>query len=191
MITKSLELSDAEKRMKVKRQLANYEREQADLEHINRLHKMELEQKREMQRLADAAQAEAKERSMIEARTKAEADMQKVLDSIHTAKLERDKLTDAAAIETEKKLAEIEKAKQDAYAGMVKEIMGAISEDLVAAMTSKSNNEMLVAVSEAMAPWAMAEGESVPNTVNKILRGTPLEGLLEGALTGAVIPDEE
>lgn len=191
MITKSLELSDAEKRMKVKRQLANYEREQADLEHKNRLHKMELEQKREMQRLADAAQAEAKERTMIDARTKAEADMQKVLDSIHAAKLERDKLTDAAAIETEKKLAEIEKAKQDAYAGMVKEIMGAISEDLVAAMTSKSNNEMLVAVSEAMAPWAMAEGESVPNTVNKILRGTPLEGLLEGALTGAVIPDEE
>ena len=69
--------------------------------------------------------------------------------------------------------------------------MGAISEDLVAAMTSKSNNEMLVAVSEAMAPWAMAEGESVPNTVNKILRGTPLEGLLEGALTGAVMSDEE
>ena len=70
-----------------------------------------------------------------------------------------------------------------AYAEMVKSIMESISEDLVAAMSSKSNNDMLVAVSEAIAPWAMAKGESVPNTVNMVLRGTPLEGILNDALT--------
>lgn len=183
MIARSLELSDAEKAMKVQKQLAAYEKEKIELEHANRTHRIQLEQKRKLEEITNIIQREEKERAATQAKVQAEADMQKLLDTIKSAELERAKQADEVAIETEKKLAEIEKAKQDAYAGMVKEIMGSISEDLVAAMSSKSNNDMLVAVSEAIAPWSMAKGESVPNTVNMVLRGTPLEGLLDKALT--------
>jgi hypothetical protein len=49
----------------------------------------------------------------------------------------------------------------------------------VAAMTTKSNEDMLSAVTEAMAPYAIAKGESIAQTVNTLLRGTSLEGILE------------
>ena len=189
MIAKGLELSDAEKAMKVEKQLAAYEKEKIELAHKNELHKMELEKVRQLEKIATEAKLAAEERAAEEAKVQAKSDMQKVLDAIHKAELDRNKLTDAAAIETEQKLAEVEKAKQEAYAATVKSIMESISDDLVAAMTSKSNNEMLVAVSEAMAPWAIANDESVPNTVNKILRGTPMEGLLEKAMTFGKIED--
>ena len=189
MIAKGLELSDAEKAMKVEKQLAAYEKEKIELAHKNELHKMELEKVRQLEKIATEAKLAAEERAAEEARVQAKSDMQKVLDAIHKAELDRNKLTDAAAIETEQKLAEVEKAKQEAYAATVKSIMESISDDLVAAMTSKSNNDMLVAVSEAMAPWAIANDESVPNTVNKILRGTPMEGLLEKAMTIGKIED--
>ena len=57
--------------------------------------------------------------------------------------------------------------------------MDSISEDLVAAMASKSNNDMTVAIAQAIAPYALAgNGESVSDVVNKLLRGTPLEQLV-------------
>ena len=45
MITKCLELSDAERKMEVKTKLAEYERKQIDLVNANKLHKLELEKK--------------------------------------------------------------------------------------------------------------------------------------------------
>lgn len=95
------------------------------------------------------------------------------------AELERAKKADAARIETEKQLAAIEKAKQDAYAATVASIMESISPDLIAAMTSKSNAAMLETVTASMAPVAIAKGESVADVTNKLLRGTSLEGVLE------------
>ena len=58
--------------------------------------------------------------------------------------------------------------------------MNAISPDLVAAMNSKSNADMTVAISEAMAPYALAKNESVAEVVNKLLRGTSLEDTING-----------
>jgi hypothetical protein len=47
-------------------------------------------------------------------------------------------------------------------------------------MNSKSNADMTVAISEALAPYALAKGESVSDVVNKLLRGTSLEDVLNG-----------
>ena len=46
-------------------------------------------------------------------------------------------------------------------------------------MTGRSNNDMLVAVSNAIAPYALAKNESVSEVVNQLLRGTSLEGLIK------------
>ena len=74
---------------------------------------------------------------------------------------------------------QIEKAKQTAYADTIARIMSSISDDLVAAMSSKSNNDMTVAIAQAIAPYALAgNNESVSDVVNKLLRGTPLEQLV-------------
>ena len=105
--------------------------------------------------------------------------MQKLLDQIQAAKLERDKKADAARIETERQLAEIEKTKQDAYAATVANIMKSVSPQLVAAMTANANADMMKAVSHGVSPYAIANGESIADTVNKLMRGTTLESVLD------------
>ena len=58
--------------------------------------------------------------------------------------------------------------------------MGAISEDLVAALTTSSRDAMTAKVAESLAPYALANrDESVSDVVNKLLRGTTLEDTLK------------
>ena len=179
MISKSLELSNAEKQMQVKTKLAEYEKKQIDLDNDNKLHKLELNLNYELAQLEKEASVNEERRAMNEAKIQAEADLQKVMDAIHDAKLERAKKDDEAKIETEKKLAEIDKARQEAYAATVKTIMESIDEELIAALTSNANANMLETVTEAMAPYAIANGESVAEVTNKLLRGTTLEGVID------------
>ena len=179
MISKCLELSDAQKRAEVQTKLAEYEKKEIELRHANKVHKFDLEQEFMIAKMAADAERDAEVRAQKEAAAQAEADLQKVLDTIEAAKLERAKKADDAKIETEKKLAEIEKSRQTAYAETVKTIMESISEDLVAALTANANADMLETVTEAMAPYAIANGESVADVTNKLLRGTTLEGVID------------
>ena len=179
MITKTLELSDAAKKMEVVTQLADFEKQETELKHKNEIYRLELNQTLEKSKLDASAEIAAKKRAQEEAVKQAEADMQKLLDQIQAAKLERDKKEDAARIETEKQLVAIEREKHDAYAATVAKIMESVSPQLVAAMTSKANADTLKAVSQGMSPYAIANGESVADTVNKLMRGTTLESVLE------------
>ena len=188
MITKCLELSDAERKMEVKTKLAEYERKQIDLVNANKLHKLELEKKAELAELAKEAKIAAEEKAMQQATKQAEADLQKVLDAIQAAELARNKKADEAAIETEKQLAEIEKARQEAYAATVKTIMESVDESLVAALTANANADMLAAVTKSVAPYAMAKGETVADFTNTLLRGTTLEGVVD-SLTKMKVED--
>ena len=179
MVQKALELSEAEKKMKVVTQLAEYEKKEAELRHQNKMYQIELNKKAELEALKTKAEIEAKKRAEVEATKQAEADLQKVIDAIEAAKLERDKLADAARIETENKLVEIEKAKQESYAKTVKEIMESISPDLVAAMNAQSDAKMMETIGRSVSPYAIANGESIAVTVDRLLRGTGLEDTLK------------
>ena len=118
-------------------------------------------------------------RAMNEAELKAKQDMQEILTAIKDAELARDKALKEAEIAHAKELAEIEKDKQKAYADTVEQMVKAISPDLVAALTTSANADLLTTGMQSMSPYAIANGESVSDTVNKLLRGTPLEGMLE------------
>ena len=78
----------------------------------------------------------------------------------------------------QKAQAELEVAKQNAYTTNVEKIMASIAPELIAAMTSTSNAQLMETVAKAMSPVAMARGESVAETTNLLLRGTPLEGMI-------------
>lgn len=183
MISKTLELSNAAKKMEVVTKLAEYERKENELTHENQIKALELKQKYEMEKLIAESTIAEQKRAEAEAAKQAEADLQKVIDAIEAAKLERAKKTDAAKIETEEKLAAIDKAKQDAYAATVAHIMESISPDLIAAMTSKANADMLETATKAVSPYVLAgAGESVSDVTNKLLRGTSLEGVIDGLM---------
>ena len=180
MITQSLKLSDAEKRVTVAEQLAAAEKKEQELRTQQLLNKMELQREEAMRKLQ--IQAEVNRQQEIEdlAKKQAESDMQVVIDAIHEASLARKEKDYAQDLDYKKNLAALEQAKQQAYANTISSIMMSIGPDLVAAMNSKSNADMTVAISEALAPYALAKGESVSDVVNKLLRGTSLEDVLNG-----------
>ena len=179
MITQSLKLSDAEKRVAVAEQLAIAEQKEQELRSQQLINKMELQREEALRKLEIQAEVNRKQDAEKQAEKQAEKDMQVLIDAIHDASLARKDKDHAQTVAHQRELAAIEAAKQTAYAETVAKIMGSISEDLVAAMASKSNNDMTVAIAQAIAPYALAgNGESVSDVVNKLLRGTPLEQLV-------------
>lgn len=178
MVEKSLELADAEAKMKVVTALADVAKKEAELDNANALYRLELQQKLTEEKLAKEEEIRVKQRAAHEAEKKAEADLQEVLDKIQAAKLERDKKEHEARVAREKALAKIKEDEQKAYAETVKSIMSSISPDLVAALSTKANADLLETATKNMSPYAIAKGESVSEVVDKLMRGTTLEGVL-------------
>ena len=173
-------MSDAEKRVAVAEQLAEAEQKEQELRTQRVLNKMALQREEAIAKYELQADIARREETEQYAQKQAEKDLQVVIDAIHDASLARKDKDYAQDIEYKKQLSDLEQAKQKAYAETVAKIMNAISPDLVAAMNSKSNADMTVAISEAMAPYALAKNESVAEVVNKLLRGTSLEDTING-----------
>lgn len=178
MIQKTLELSDAAARMEVITKLSEVDRKKAELKNENALYAAALEQKVEEDRLAKEEIICEKVRAAEVAAIQAKQDMQEVLAAIQTAEVARTKEKNELQIAHAKELAAIEEAKQKAYAETVKKIMDSVSPDLVAALSAKANAQLLTDATKSMSPYAIANGESVADTVNKLMRGTSLEGVL-------------
>ena len=180
MLTQSLKLSDAEKRVEVAEKLADAERKEQELRNEALLNKLDLQEKEALRKLEIQTEIARQTEANKLAEKQAEVDMQVLYDTIHNANLERTKLEKANELAHQRELAEIEKNRNEAYAATVKTIMESISEDLVAAMSSKSNNEMTIAIAQALSPYALASGESVTDVVNGLLRDTKLEDVIKG-----------
>ena len=179
MISKMLELSDATRKAEVTKKLAEYEREEAELTHKNKMYILELNQKATEEKMKNEAEIAAMKRAEEAATTQAKADMQIVLDAIHAAQLARDRKADDEKINTEKQLADIEKAKGDAYAKQIVEMLNAIQPGLIEAMQGQTNAALTNGIANALAPAALAKGESVSAAMTRMLKGTPMETIIE------------
>ena len=179
MIQKTLDLSDATRKAEMVEKLAEYERRESDLAYETKMHALELNQKAEEERLKNSADIAAMKRAEETAAAQAKADMQAIYDAIQKAQLARDRAADDQKIETEKQLAAIEEAKQKAYAETVAKMFAAISPDLVAALESKANAQVMTGLGQAIAPYALAKNESAAEAINTLLRGTSLEKTLK------------
>ena len=118
-------------------------------------------------------------RAAAEAENKAKADMQEVLAAINDATIAREKAQRDAEIEYQKSLAKIEEDKQKAYAATVVEMLGAIQPGLIEAINANTQSELVTGIGSAISPYAMANGESVADTVSTLLRGSKLEDALK------------
>lgn len=81
--------------------------------------------------------------------------------------------------EMKQRTTELELAKQAATAKAVQEIMSSVSPDLIAAIETSSNRDMLSTVSKSIAPYAMARDTNVADFVNTLLKGTSLENVID------------
>jgi hypothetical protein len=105
--------------------------------------------------------------------------MQKMLDTINTAEIARTKAKTDAELDRQKVLANIEAERQKAYAESVKDIMASIEPGLIEALNAHANADMMTGLGQSIAPYAMANGESVADAINKIVRGTTMESVLK------------
>ena len=179
LIEKSLELADADAKMKVVQALAKVEKEEADLAAANKLYKLELDQKFKEETFAKEEVMKEKIRQADAAANKAKADMQEVLAAINEAQIAREKAKHEAEIAHAKELAAIEEEKQAAYAKTVVEMLGAIQPGLIEAIQGQTNADLANGIASSVAPYAIAGGHDISEVVAQMLRGTTVEDVLK------------
>ena len=195
MIRKTLELADAEREAEIAEALTVAEQKKQELRTTILLNKMDLQQKEAEHKLEIQAQIARQQEAEELAKKQAEKDMQPMLDAINEANIKRQNATHAATLEREaaelaqredheKALADIEAAKQAAYADTIKQIMGSITPDLIAALEVGGKCDLMGALTEHMSPYAIANGESVVETTDRLLRGMPIDASIQNILDG-------
>ena len=195
MIRKTLELADAEREAEIAEALTVAEQKKQELRTTILLNKMDLQQKEAEHKLEIQAQIARQQEAEELAKKQAEKDMQPMLDAIAAASINRKNAEHEAAMNREaaehlvtqnheKALADIEAAKQNAYAETIKQIMGSITPDLIAALEMGGKCDLMSALTEHMSPYAIANGESVVETTDRLLRGMPIDASIQTILDG-------
>ena len=179
MIAKSLELSDAERRITVITKLAEAEQKEQELRSQQILNKLELQRTETMTKLDMQSEANRKKEAEQQAIKQAECDMSVLTDALHDAKLAREKKETDAEITHKQALAAIEKAKQEAYADTVKKVMNSIQPGLIEALMANGNTNLMKTIADGVAPYALANNESSADVVDRLMRGTTLEGIIK------------
>lgn len=176
IVKKSLQLSAADKRVQVAEKLTIAENKENALKSQKMINKMNLQREEALRTLEIQTEVNRKKEAEEQAAKQAEKDLQVVYDAIADAKRNRQAKDNDQELANKEALLELEKAKQKAYADTVVSIMNAVSPDLVAALTSNANSDMVSALEHAVAPYAIAQGEeSVADVVARLTKGLPIE----------------
>lgn len=178
MVEKSLELSDAEARVKVAEALFDAEKKENELASTKLINRMNLQGEEARRKLEIQAEVNRKQEAEKQAAKQAEKDMQILIDAIHEAEMTRKQKETDANIAEKQALADIEKAKQEAYAKTVADVMKSIQPDLVAAIQAQSDSKVFNSIATGIAPYAIGNGESAAEFVDRLLHGTTLEGIV-------------
>jgi len=183
IVAKSLELSAANKEIAVVKELEKIENQKIDLEYQRSMHKIDVTNKTEVEKLEKQEKIRTMKSTFDQNVLEAEKALQPIKDAIKKAKLDRDKMESDQTLAWQKEHEKLESDRLKGYTDAVKRVVDSISPDLIAAMTTSSNADMLKEVATAISPYALANGnESVSDVVNRLLRGTPLEGIISQAL---------
>lgn len=184
-IRKSIEMADAEQRIKLNTAIAEADAKIAEINYESKKKRLDLDSDIEQKRIAlETARKDAEHKQEI-ADLKAEQDQQKLLDSIKDAEMARDKKEHDAEVAYRKQLSEIINERNQAYADAFVTMMTAISPQLSASIEQLGNHALFAEVAQKMSPLAIVNGTSIADESNKLLKGTALEGLLEKFLTNA------
>lgn len=177
-VKKNMELAAAEKRIEITKKLSIAEEEENKLLTQQLINKMSLQREEALKKVALQAEVNRAKEEERKIANEAEKDIQPLIEAVHAAKLQRDKDERQAEIDYQLELAKIQSYKQEQYAQAVAKALKGIEPGLIEALTSKANAQMLDSVSKGLAPYAMAQGESVSDFINTLLRGTTLENVL-------------
>ena len=189
-VRKNLELASANKQAEVAKAMSVAEKAMMALESEKLRNKMALQEAEATQKLEIQAKINRQNEAEKLAAKQAEKDMQALIDVIAESSRARkeaefqqtmahEKQEQAQNVAHERELADIEKAKNEAYAQTVATIMGSISEDLIAAITVGGKTQLAEVVAEHLSPYAIANNEGVVETTNRLMRGLGFDEALD------------
>ena len=185
-VRKNLELASANKQAEVAKAMSVAEKAMMALESEKLRNKMALQEVEATQKLEIQAKINRQNEAEKLAAKQAEKDMQALIDVIAESSRARkeaefqqtmahEKQEQAQNVAHERELADIEKAKNEAYAATVATIMGSISEDLIAAISAGSKSALTAEMVKNVGPYALAKNENVVDVTQKLLNGLPFD----------------
>lgn len=179
VVTRSLELSSAQKTFELTKQIEEYKRKTEELEKQQKLAavaaKLEVETaKKESERLL-AEMDTLKSRALHEAQLA----QQEIINKIHENQLNRTKAEKEFDMSMKEAEANLKKDSQKAYAEQVAHIMESVTPELVEAMQFRSNAELMSSLTANLGIQAISENIGVADVANKLLRGTSMEEVLQ------------
>ncbi len=124
----------------------------------------------------EAQKAKDEEKSR---QTQVEKDIQGLKDAIFQAEQARKEQERKAELAHKQALLELEAKRETEAATNMSLVLNAIGPELAAALNNENNQEVVKAISQAIAPYAIANGTSVSDAVSTLLRGTTLEQVLK------------
>ena len=153
-----------------------------------------IEQQKIEQEIALANLQQSKEKTRLKAEQE-NAELSSVIAEITQTIKEKNEKNQIALREEERNNQISSQIKlQHGYANAIKEIITAISPELTAALTARANADILSEATRNMSAYSIANGESVADTINTLLRGTTLESALKAmkeAKEGTLILNSE
>lgn len=178
ILTKTLDLEAARQSSEIEKELVELNKQKLQLK--KELEELKINQAYELEAKEFKAKSEAKaEADAEEKRAKqAEADLQGLRNTIFEAEEARLKVRRDAELIHKEKMNNLDMEKENAAAEAMVKVLNAIGPDLAAAMNSANNQEIVAAIASAIAPYAVAKGESVSEAVNTLVRGTTIEEVL-------------
>lgn len=191
IVEKAVELADAAAQLEAEQKLASITSARTKLAYENELYEAKMRHEVEVDKLAKREDIRSKERLAEQAEREQEKSIQATLDAIQASKIAREKekadatnLARRGAYEVEEahaeKMAGIDKAKRESFAEAIKSVIASVGPDLAKALSDKANADLLTTATKNMSPYAIANGASVADTVDKLMRGTTLEGVIGG-----------
>lgn len=182
VVSRALELAAAESSAAVEQQIIALNREKVRLAEEYAQFKAEKEAETQLKELEfQALQQKAKNEEASRQATAAKA-LEELTSEVEAVKRENRRADYQLALENRQKTYDIDAKREAASAQAMKELLSAIGPDLAAAMNDTNNKDIVEAIAKSVSPYAIAEGESVSDAINKILRGTSMEKVVNSVL---------
>ena len=190
IIRDSLKLTSSIKENEINQKLLKMEKDMEQMKHDKEEFMESLAHELNLKKLKDKSEIAAKEEEENKRHEEAKKALQEIVLQFNEQQREDRRKDSDLDIAIQKQEDELTKAREASKTTNMVEVIKAISPKLAAAMENRTNAELMATVTESVAPYAMAEGVPVQDFVNKLLRGTSMEDLIEG-ITKNITQEED
>lgn len=181
ILATTIELNTVKEEAMLREQIANYQKRMAEIQADLQSKKHEVDKLAQDQKIALKAAANRANEENRYAEENAKLELAKINQEIEDIRLENLRKQHDESTRYETEALDVEMTRKNNYANAVNSIISGISPTLASALVDNSNKSILETLAAAVSPYAMADhNSSVADIVNKLTRGTSLEGLVSG-----------